>query len=212
MLETKDLIILSLSFISLLVSLSTLYFTQLSIARVQIMAGEHLNIGHFPEGNLNVSLPVTFVNHGARTAIVRRVALLVQTPGSSEGYLLEPVFFQRIDEKGDFLHDTLPIPIGIGAKENVTKQVLFRSSYEQPTEFQLINSGTYVFTLLGWIKDVVNPDVSDSFSIIISKEAATNLQDNLASKSGSTERIPQAAWRNWTARSLTEFQVKGLIS
>jgi hypothetical protein len=212
MFETKDLIILAISFISLLVSLSTLYFTQLSVARVQIMAGEHLNIGHFPHGNLNISLPVTFVNHGARTAIVRRVALLVQTPGSNEGYLLEPLYFQRIDEKGDFLHDSLPTPIGIGAKENVTKQVLFRSSYERPTEFQLTNSGTYVFTLLGWMKNVVNPDLSDSFSIIISKEAATNLQDGLANKSVSTERITQAAWRNWTARSLTEYQVKGLIS
>ena len=125
MVETKDLIVLATSFVSLLVSLSTLYLTQLSVARVQMMAGEHLNIGHFPEGNLNISLPVTFVNHGARTAIVRRVALLIQIPGSSEGYLLEPFFYQKITENGTFVHESMPSPIGIVAKQNVTKQVLF---------------------------------------------------------------------------------------
>jgi hypothetical protein len=212
MIETKDLIVLAISLVSLLVSLSTLYLAQLSVARVQMMAGEHLNIGHFPEGNLNISLPVTFVNHGARTAIVRRVALLIQIPGSSEGYLLEPVFYQKIDEKGGFLHDSMPSPIGIGAKQNVTKQVLFRSSFERPTEFQVTSPCVLNFTLLGWMKNPVNPDMRDTFSIIVSKEDAADLEESLTKKSGSTRRITQTAWRNWNARSLTEYQVKGLNS
>ncbi len=211
MFEPKDIITFCIASVALLVSLTTLYLTQLKAARVQIMVGENLNIGHFSEGNLHISLPVAFVNDGARTAIVKRVALLIQTPNSNEGYLLEPTFFQRNDEKGNFLHDSPAAPIGIGSKQSLTKQILFRASYERPTEFQLIDSGTYNFTLLGWVKGAIHPDISDSFSVIISKEIAANLRTHLESKSGTTILIPQAIWRNWTARSLTEYQVKGLI-
>jgi hypothetical protein len=211
MIEKKDLIIFAMSFVSLFVSLSTLYLTQLSDARIQMMAGEHLNIGHYSEGNLNISLPVTLVNHGARTAIVRRVALLIQEPGNSEGYLMEPLYFQKLDDKGGFLHDSMPAPIGIPSKQNVTKQVLFGSSVEHPDEFQITGSGTLNLTLLGWRKNAVNPDMKDAFSIVVSNEDAAQLESSLKNKSGSTRRIPQSVWRNWNARRLTEFQIKGLI-
>lgn len=212
MFGSKDFITIGIACIALLVSFTTLYLAHFKAARVLIMAGDNLNIGHFIEGNLNISLPVSFVNHGARTAIVRRVALLVQIPNNNEGYLLEPLFFQRVDEKGNFLQDSPSAPIGIGSKQSLTKQILFRSSHERPTEFQLLDSGTYNFTLLGWVKDVVHPDISDSFSIIISEETASNLRASFESKSGPTIRVPQAIWRNSTARSLTAYQVKGLIS
>src|SRR2546430_17631838 len=126
MIQAKDILTFGLASIALIVSLATLYFTHLRAARVQIIAGEYLNIGHFSEGNFNISLAITFLNYGARIAIVRRLALLVHTP-NAESYLLEPCFFQQIDETGNFLHEATAGPFGLPSRESITKQVLFRS-------------------------------------------------------------------------------------
>ncbi len=208
--ETNILAIV-ISVIALLVSFITLYLTHLKAARIAIIAGEHLNIGHYIEGNLNITLPITFVNYGAKTATVKRVALLIQKSGNSEGYLLEPYFYQKVGDSGEFQNESQPTPIGVSGKQNITKQVLFRSSEERPFEFQLIKEGSYTFTLLGWVDTSEIPDISDTFNLEIEPEIATKLELELGKKTASTIRIPQATWRNWTSQKLKQYQVKGLL-
>ena len=201
---------LVLSVAALAVSVATLYLTFLRSPRIQIIAGDHLNIHHFPEGNVGVSLPVIIANNGANLGTVRRVALLVQSHGSSEGYLLEPFFYQRVKESGDFVQDSQPVPIIVGAEEPVTKQILFRSSLDRPSEFQFTKPGTYNILLLGWVSRSEKPDVADSFSVVVSEDETLRLTKLRQEKSGTSVRFPQSRWKQWVARHLTESEVKPL--
>ena len=208
--QKMKVIPIAISLLAFFSSVLALYFAQLRPAKLQIVAGEHLNIGYYDEGNLNITLPISFVNEGARSSTIRRVALLIQRPGSQEGYLLEPLFYQRINEKGDFLHESMPVPVTVAAKQSIVKQVLFRSSFERPGEFQLVDAGTYNLKLIGWTEDSIEPRVSDSFSIILSDNTVTSLKQCRANKKSATERIPQSTWRKWAAHHLTEVEVKAL--
>jgi hypothetical protein len=207
----KDLLILVLSICSFLISIITLYKTQFSNARIRIFAGEHLNLGHFKEGNFQVTLPVILINSGVKTGVIRRFALLIQDPNSEDGYLLEPYFYQKIDEAGTFQHESQPAPVTIAGKQNLAKLILFRSSMERPTEFQLLNTGTYIFTLLSWTNNSGNPDIADSFSVTISPETATQLYFDFKNKTGKTTQITQENWLKWRAKSLAANQIKAVL-
>jgi hypothetical protein len=210
MLEFKDFITIGIACIALSLSVTTLYFSQLRVARLQIAAGEYLHAGHFTQGNFNVSLAVTLVNHGAQTAIVQRVALVIRRPQNGESYLLEPIFFQSVDGAGNFVHESPAAPFGVSSKQSLTKQVLFRSSYPRPTEFQMIEPGVYEFTLLGWVGDKRNPVLSTSFSALFSEENVAELRTNLAQQLTATVSVSQAAWEDLTARKLTDQTFKWL--
>jgi hypothetical protein len=192
-------------------SIITLYKTQFSSARMRIFAGEHLNIGHFKEGNFQITLAVVLVNTGVKTGVISRIGLLIQNSASRSGYLLEPYFYQKIDEAGHFLHDSQPAPIAISGKQNLSKQILFRSSQEGGTQFRLLQPGTYSLNLLGWTKTSADPDLLDSFSFTVSPENSKQLQFDFKQSTGKTTRISQARWFPWQARSLTQEQVKALL-
>lgn len=203
MLELKDFITIGIACVALFLSVTTLYFSQLRVARLQIVAGEYLYAGHFTKGNFNISLAVTLVNHGAQTAIVHRVALVIQKPEIGEPYLLEPIYFQGIDGDGNFVHESPAAPFGVSSKQSLTKQVLFRSSYPRPTEFQMIEPGVYKFTLLGWVDDTKRPALSTSFSALFSEEDVAELRTNLTQQLSATVPVTQAVWEGLTARKLT---------
>jgi hypothetical protein len=206
---SKEALMVVLPILSLVISIITLYKTQFS-SDLRIFAGEHLNIGHFKEGNFQITLPVVLVNTGVKTGVIRRVGLLIQSPTGRSGYLLEPYFYQKIDKTGGFEHDSQPAPIAVSGKQNVAKQILFRSSLEHATEFQLLDSGAYSLKLLGWTNTSGDPDLLDSFSFTISPENARQLQFDLKQSTGKTTRISQDGWLNWQARSMTETEIKAL--
>lgn len=210
MMEAKVLIPVVVSVVALIVSGAALYYSQLQGAVVSIVVGEHVNIHHFEEGNSSVSLPISFGNNGATIATVHRVALLVRRPGSNEGYLLEPLNYQKMDENGDFQHDTQAMPIALPGRSATAKQVRFRSSLERPTEFQFIKPGTYDMTVLAWLENSVEPQRKSTFSLVISDEDATTLAERLKKKSPTTVRIGQSQWRKWSAHKLTEVEVAAL--
>ena len=153
MIERKVLIPIVISCFSLAISFMTFYLSHLRSAHIQIDSGEYIDIYYFTLDTLGITLQISIVNHGAQLATIRKLALLIQSPGSSEGYLLEPRWYQRIDQDGNFLYDSLPVPIAVASRQNVTKQVLFRSSLDRPKEFQLTKPGVYNMTVLGWITD-----------------------------------------------------------
>jgi hypothetical protein len=205
-----DLITVVLALAAFGLSVINFYLTQVKRAHIQIIAGDYLNIGHFEEGHLNITLPLIFINHGGRIGIVTRIALLVENLQDENGYLLEPFFFQKVDDKGNFAQDQPSSPVGVGAKQSLTKQVLFRSSLKHPTDFQMVRQGTYHFKLLGWVEHAYQAHTSVSFTVDISAELASKLQAELNSKSGWTERIPQRTSTPWIARKVDHKEVTSL--
>jgi hypothetical protein len=209
--QPQMLISIILSLIALTISVTTLYLTHLRKALLRISAGEDVIISHTDAGLLWVNLPVSFENHGTRLGTVTRVALLVQNPGSKEGYLLEPIYFQGIDKNADFIFESLPTPIVVVGKGSITKTVLFASSSKTPGDFTLTKPGLYQMRLLAWSYHPEKPAVSYEFSIEISEENSKYLSDSLEKKENNFIRIPQYHWRQWAAHHLRESEVKTLL-
>ena len=199
-----------ISVLALLISFTGLYYSQVRHAKLRLIAGEYLNVNHFTEGNVGVSLPVCIINEGTRPGTIRRVGLLIKKGESGEGNLLEPLYFQRIDERGNFLHESVPAPLTVAASQSSVKQILFRSDFDHPGDFQFVNPGMYNFLLLGWTEDSFEPTVKYPFQIELSEHAANDLKQRLATKDSGTWRIPQYIWKKWGAHHLTELEVKAL--
>ena len=206
----NNLISILISSVSFVVSVVALYFSQLRRAKIDIIAGELLNINHFAEGNCGITLAVSIANRGAIPTTVRRLGLLVQKPGSKEGYLMEPLYYQKIDQAGNFLHDTPPGPIAVAGGKSETRQVLFRSSFERPDEFTFTRPGEYNFTVLAWIKESVEPQAGDSFLVELSEQSAAQLDQWRKEKNTMTERVRRFEWKKWEAHKLTEVEVAAL--
>jgi hypothetical protein len=208
--EAKLAIPILISCFALLVSVLTLYYSQLRAAAVTIVAGEHVNISYFTVGNVAMTIPISVANNGARTAIVRRVALMIQQAGAIEGYLVEPLFYQRIDEHGNFVHDSQPHPIAVPGRSTETKQVLFRSSYERPSEFRFAKPGAYRLTVLAWVRNSIEPQAAETFSIILSDEEVEKLEQYRTGHESTSLRFQQSDWRKWGAHKLTEVEIQAL--
>ena len=199
-----------ISILALLISILTFYFSYLRSGKLKIVAGEHLYIAHEESGMLNIYLSVSLVNQGAVPSTIQRVALLIQSQLSTEGYLLEPAYYCRLDDSGNFANESLPVPITVVGRQSVVKQVFFCGSVDRPSEFKLLDSGTYNLRLLGWTKHSVQPKVSDSFSIVLDEDKIALLKQYIGNKPRKTIRLPQSAWRKWVAHHLTEIEVKAL--
>jgi hypothetical protein len=213
MIELKTLIPIVISSLALIVSFTTLYMTKIAPGKVRSIAGEHINIFYLKEGNIGVTLPVSFSNIGAKTVNIQRVALLFQSQNDKKSYLFEPVFYERLTEHGGFVPESQAAPIIIPTGKTVTKQVLFRSSIERQNEFQ-VRAVTYKLTLLVWIAGSVKPERTDSFYITLSDENIKFILEQYQlvkdNKPNVSFRTLQSKWRKWTAHYLTEDEVKDL--
>lgn len=206
----KVVVPIAISCFSLVVSAIALYFSQFTRAEIDVVAGEWINVYHFGEGNCGITLSISVANRGAQLATVRRFGLLINAANSKQGYLMEPIFYQKIDEKGDFLHDSQPVPVAIPGRSTETRQVLFRSSLEKPEEFQFTKAGTWQITVLAWIKDSVEPQGAAFFSLDVSDDDAETLKKRRNEKVTTTVRLRQSEWHKWGAHGLTEVEVAAL--
>lgn len=204
------LIPIIISILALLVSIVTLYLSLLRPAKIRIVAGESIHLFYFEEGNFGITLPVSFVNQGARIGTVSRVALLIQKHGNNEGYLLEPYAYQRLDANQRFQHESIAAPISIPSKSDISKQILFKSAIARPDEYQ-INAGKYNLTLFGWTEGSIKPNITDTFSLEVSNPNAQRLEKWHDQKLTYTVCVPQSKWRKWAAHHLTEIEVSTLL-
>jgi len=210
MIEMKDLIPISISIVAMIVSSVSLYLSRIRPGELYLTAGEHITIAHELEGSVNCMLPVNFANAGSKHLTVDRVALLIQKSGNPEGYLLEPVWYLGIGESGQWKRDSAAVPITAFGGENVTKQIQFCSSLDNPKEFQMTKEGTYDLTLLAWLHGSTQPSMSDFFSLALTEKDVAKLCTYIQEKSLLTVMLKQSKWRNWDAHSLKAIEVDGI--
>lgn len=200
------------SLFSIGLSLLTLYLTQFRKAKIKVFPNEHLNIGYFEEGNFQLILSLLIVNNGTETAVINRFSLIIQDSETNDGYLLEPYYFQKINDEGHFQSESNFYAIALGSKQNVTKLILFRSSLENLNEFNKITPGEYNLTLLGWTDNFTEPSFSSSFAIEITSEVMTQLESDLQNKTGKTVRIPRKEYSKFQPKPLNEDEIRGFYS
>lgn len=207
-----DYVPIGISALALGISAVNLYLTQIRKAALTILAGEYVHIFHFiHDESLAISIPVTVSNAGARGATVCRLALLVRPSGGAEGYLLEPLVYEKADENTNMKTESLPVPITVAGRSAETRQVLFRSSAARPTEFQL-RAGEYGISILVWMTASDQPHAQGTFTLVIEQGDCDQLARNLGEKNGRYIRLRQAAWRKWSAHCLTDLEVRALKS
>lgn len=194
------------SIIALLVSLVALYLNFFCPAEPRIAVGDRVNIHHYKEGNLGISIPVSISNSGAKFVTIERLALLIRKTDSKEGYLLEPHTFGRL-ENNDLVGESLSSPIPLSGRSNLVKEVLFRTSTDKSNGFDIDKPGTYELTLLAWVGDSVKPRAIDSFSLVLEEGDIKILSDYQLQQRTTTLQLPLSKWRQWGAHNLTEVEV-----
>ena len=140
---------LAFSAIAVLVSSMSAYFTFIQGPRISIFPGELVTLINLP-GNLEFRVPLTFVNQGARLGTVQKLALAIRSPGSDRVYVLEPLYFEGLDDDGDLKHKRLIGPIPVPAKSTVAEHILFVTSHEGREDFRLTLEGEHSVTVLAW--------------------------------------------------------------
>lgn len=208
--QIKDYLALLASLIALVLTLVNIYFTHFRGASLQAVAGEKVGFYYFNEGNLAVVVTVAVVNHGIRSDTLQKLALLVRSPGGADAYLLEPLFYEKLKENGDLLHDSEPAPIPVSGRSTVVKHVLFRASYERPEEFLITAVGTYQLALLAWVRDSIKPVVSQGFTVELSAHDIDKLKDYRSEKKTTLVNVRQSQWRKWYPHYLTEVEFAAL--
>lgn len=215
-----DRLPIAISLAALAVSLVNLYVANFRPAHVRAKVGEYVDLGLLREGNFYASLPVAFANDGSRTAVVTRIALLIRADQEREGYLLETVDYQRLNDDNLFVPESAPGPVVLKGGENVIKQVRFRSPLGQPTPPQLYSQGRHNLALLAWLDDAQDPVVLERLTIILPEAVQANIKkavDEDAQKAetdpsrvGDDERVSPESRGAWAAGPVGEDAVKKL--
>jgi hypothetical protein len=208
----KDIITISMSALALIVSLFSVYWSQFRSADIKAVSGEWANTGYFNESKVFwLALPVTFTNYGARTATVRKIALFIQTPDRKKSYLLESGSFQKIGESGDFVAESVPVPIAVPPGESVNKIVQFISSTKNPSEFEIVEiMGSYEAKLLGWTTTSEKPDLQEKLTFELGSDELATLKKDRAGEPG-VGRFYQSQYSGYRAQSLGDEDIKNLL-
>ena len=210
--QKKDTITLAAAALALLVSLFSLYWSQLRSADIEVTTGEWVNSGYFDTtNNFWLTLPVTFTNHGARSATVRKIALIIQTPDGRKSYLLESSYFQRLAAGGGFVNESVPVPVAVPPGESVNKLVLFVSSAQNPSEFDIFETtGSYPATLLMWTAALETPDLRESLTFDLRSRELEILKSDRAGESG-VARLYQSNTSRWRSQLLGKEDLQKLL-
>jgi hypothetical protein len=208
--QRKNIIAIAMSALALIVSFFSVYWSHLRSADIEVTTGEWGDAGYWDTKKFWLLLPVTFTNHGARTATVRKIALVLQTPDGKNSYLLESLYFQRI-EGGKWVNESVPIPVAVPPGESVNKLVQFASSEQNPNEFEILQTtGSYPATLLMWTTASEKPDLREPLIFELSSQELEILKKVRAGGSG-VARLYQSQWSRWRSQLLGDEDSQELL-
>lgn len=110
-----------------------------------------------------------------------------QAAGATEGYMLEPLVYEKADDNMNMKTASLAVPITVVGRGAETRQVLFRSSFDNPTEFQDLRAGEYQVTVLAWLHNSDEPQAADTFRLVVETKDAAQIAKNLRRSKGNSD-------------------------
>lgn len=167
--------------VAVLVSLSTLYLTQLRPGAILISAGEAMQIWHNSNRELNVSLSVLFRNTGSQPLTINSLAMILKDPNSDDAFFMKIWCVQKLDQSKPGISLICEshrfTPITIPPREEVAKFVDF---YAGPPGKNLIPKSTrYDIYILGWTRGQAKPDLKTKVQWSFDDEDIQAIKSNL---------------------------------
>ena len=205
----KSLAPIVISLVALFVSSLSLFVSQLQPARIHVHPGEFAYVTS-KYNNLEFHLYLTFTNSGAALGVVRKVAILIQAPGRSDGYLLQSAYFDKL-EKGNYAPDSVAGPIPVDGRRTVSKQILFISARNKSNDRPLTVTGSYRATVLVWAASANEPTISAEFPFVLTDHDLEELEAQRTGKLSETIELHHEQFHRWNARPLDEVEVGTLL-
>ena len=200
-----------MSVVAVLLSGLGLYWSHLRSARLEIFAGELIHLYHSSAGELRILVSVAIANHGARLGAILRFALIVEFPHGTQRYLLEPLSYQRVTDRGTHADESDPTPVPVVSRSSTVKVVLFTSSADHPEDFDIDKAGTYQFIVLAWTPNSEMPILYDRFEVQVTEKTAKRLRQKRLEKNCVMTAVSNAKWQKWSARLISKSEVAALL-
>lgn len=179
----KEVLPLLFSGIAVVVSLSTLYLTQLRPARISIAPGETMQIWHNNAGELNVDMSVVFHNTGSQPLTINSLAMILKDPNTDDALFMKYYGIKRLDQSKPGISLTYEsyrfTPLTIAPREVVTKFVDFYAGH--PGKGWIPKSTRYDIYILGWSSGQEKPDLRAKVQWSFNDEDVQAIKTNLAS-------------------------------
>jgi|SRR6185295_171235 len=146
--DLTKLLALILSGLSLIVSLSALYYSQLAPPALDFYLGRQFEIYYPRDGGFGMYIPVTAVNTTNSSGTLRQLAVVLSRPGEDSKYFFNWASYGvRDPETGDWTSEAIAHPIVVPAKSSVSK--IFWFIWRPSTRPEIVlGEGTYDINVL----------------------------------------------------------------
>lgn len=210
--RVKDLLPLAMSLLALGLSGATFYRTQLQPARLTVDTAEVAYLAIDANGIFEFHLNVTLSNGGAGMAVARKVAVLLQSPERSDGYLLEAVYIERLNEQTQFVNESEVGPISVEGRQSQSRRIRFISSRDRPNDKPLEKAGAYTATVLVWTADDAGPTAATGFPFTLTSPKAAILAEMRAGTRHNTVDVHHQGFDRWGPRVVSDSEVRELLA
>jgi hypothetical protein len=162
------------SLISLLVALTTLYWTQFRPPRIGLIVGSTIGVNHQEDG-FSICLPVTMSNVAHRPGLVNRCSLVfLPAAGAQTAHYIEWTEFRKRDQdKSKYVLEEFAGPLQIEGRSSVSKLVWFRWR----NGVFPFSEGKYAIELIVWLENGEKPAIREKHDFFIGPEEAKALAE-----------------------------------
>ena len=180
--QTLKILPLLFSGAAVIVSLSTLYLTQLRPARISIKPGEAIQIWHNNLGELNVDMSIAFHNTGNQPLTINSLAMILKDPNTDNALFMKFYGVKKTDPSKSGINLTYEsyrfAPLTIPAREEVTKFINFYAG--PPGKGWIPKSTRYDIYILGWSSGQEDPDLRAKVQWSFSEADIQAIRANIA--------------------------------
>ena len=203
----KDYLPLGMSAVALIVSVSSLYVSELRNANIEVHTTPFLHAINRGQ-NWELRLNVTFTNSGARTGVVRNVALEVSGPDGHR-QLLQFAYIGGLTANGDVSNEAVPTAIAVTGQGSHAAQMVFVSPLREPDIEVFPLAGRYNVSLLTWTESQSVPTQGLKFGVeVTSHDLDTFARQPQGCSEDQKRKLDKACyfvelvndgWGDWTA-------------
>lgn len=185
---TAEFFSISIAFVSLLVSILTIYFTYLKPTQLRMLAGRILLIANTyldteagkQWGGLSFILPFTFSNLSPKGSSIYQIRLVIGRENNRSKYfdITWSSFIIFLDGASKWENDAIAHPLAIQSQSSLTKFIRFDWSPLRGEKVE-IQEGQYNLKIYAWTKDQQKPQIKEAITFHITQEQVDLYQNSV---------------------------------